>query len=138
MNYYNVFFFFSSRRRHTRCYRDWSSDVCSSDLGVSRTVIREAMILLEEDHWLENRPGNGRFVTSTVPDLGLSRLRPINDLLAEQVGRTSARLLRIVGEPATEFVAAGLDVHAGAPTVLAEYLIVEEASSKPLAYCLDC
>src|SRR6266542_1158865 len=28
-------FFFSSRRRHTRCYRDWSSDVCSSDLGVS-------------------------------------------------------------------------------------------------------
>src|SRR5207245_4086761 len=23
---------FSSRRRHTRCYRDWSSDVCSSDL----------------------------------------------------------------------------------------------------------
>src|SRR5256884_5888677 len=26
--------FFSSRRRHTRCSRDWSSDVCSSDLGV--------------------------------------------------------------------------------------------------------
>src|SRR6266852_5687059 len=25
-------FFFSSRRRHTSCYRDWSSDVCSSDL----------------------------------------------------------------------------------------------------------
>src|SRR6266498_5029379 len=31
-------FFFSSRRRHTRCGRDWSSDVCSSDLrsGSSR------------------------------------------------------------------------------------------------------
>src|SRR6266852_3043233 len=28
-----VCFFFSSRRRHTRCYRDWSSDVCSSDLA---------------------------------------------------------------------------------------------------------
>src|SRR6266542_1314718 len=28
-----VVFFFSSRRRHTRCYRDWSSDVCSSDLA---------------------------------------------------------------------------------------------------------
>src|SRR2546429_4559869 len=27
-----MFFFFSSRRRHTRCSRDWSSDVCSSDL----------------------------------------------------------------------------------------------------------
>src|SRR5256884_515973 len=32
-------FFFSSRRRHTRCSRDWSSDVCSSDLlGVSRSL----------------------------------------------------------------------------------------------------
>src|SRR2546429_3716701 len=29
------FFFFSSRRRHTRCSRDWSSDVCSSDLLAS-------------------------------------------------------------------------------------------------------
>src|ERR1035438_2209748 len=27
-----LFFFFSSRRRHTRCRSDWSSDVCSSDL----------------------------------------------------------------------------------------------------------
>src|SRR5258705_6744959 len=29
-----MFFFFSSRRRHTRCLSDWSSDVCSSDLRV--------------------------------------------------------------------------------------------------------
>src|SRR5207253_6929714 len=29
-------FFFSSRRRHTRWPRDWSSDVCSSDLGQAR------------------------------------------------------------------------------------------------------
>src|SRR2546422_3222748 len=29
-------FFFSSRRRHTRCSRDWSSDVCSSDLDTPR------------------------------------------------------------------------------------------------------
>src|SRR5205814_4441676 len=35
------FFFFSSRRRHTRCLSDWSSDVCSSDLdpaGMGITV----------------------------------------------------------------------------------------------------
>src|SRR3989440_3668802 len=31
------FFFFSSRRRHTRSDRDWSSDVCSSDLLGSNT-----------------------------------------------------------------------------------------------------
>src|SRR6266487_3571625 len=29
----SIFFFFSSRRRHTRWTGDWSSDVCSSDLG---------------------------------------------------------------------------------------------------------
>src|SRR2546422_507687 len=32
------FFFFSSRRRHTRCSRDWSSDVCSSDLHLRYPV----------------------------------------------------------------------------------------------------
>src|SRR2546429_53147 len=31
-------FFFSSRRRHTRCSRDWSSDVCSSDLNSGRVA----------------------------------------------------------------------------------------------------
>src|SRR2546422_7793080 len=35
VSFWNVLsFFFSSRRRHTRCSRDWSSDVCSSDLSV--------------------------------------------------------------------------------------------------------
>src|SRR5256885_13227097 len=32
-------FFFSSRRRHTRLQGDWSSDVCSSDLPISKDVI---------------------------------------------------------------------------------------------------
>src|SRR2546429_1585241 len=42
------FFFFSSRRRHTRCSRDWSSDVCSSDLGIiCRHVLIAAGSLLE-------------------------------------------------------------------------------------------
>src|SRR5216684_7778234 len=35
---YFFFFFFSSRRRHTRCSRDWSSDVCSSDLFIRLAV----------------------------------------------------------------------------------------------------
>src|SRR5439155_6186304 len=33
------FFFFSSRRRHTRWPRDWSSDVCSSDLSISTPIV---------------------------------------------------------------------------------------------------
>src|SRR5690349_23814561 len=38
-----VLFFFSSRRRHTRSLRDWSSDVCSSDLDVRAFVPQIAM-----------------------------------------------------------------------------------------------
>src|SRR5260221_2581342 len=34
----NSFFFFSSRRRHTRSLCDWSSDVCSSDLGFGEAL----------------------------------------------------------------------------------------------------
>src|SRR5258705_4048459 len=34
-----VAFFFSSRRRHTRCLSDWSSDVCSSDLSRQVSVL---------------------------------------------------------------------------------------------------
>src|SRR3989449_5006174 len=49
--FYSIFFFFfSSRRRHTRCSRDWSSDVCSSDLAWllrRATTIETALIDLE-------------------------------------------------------------------------------------------
>src|SRR5690606_40714575 len=47
-----IYFFFSSRRRHTRCSRDWSSDVCSSDLAqldVFAELLRRADQLLAED-----------------------------------------------------------------------------------------
>src|SRR5215475_9008851 len=40
--YLFFFFFFSSRRRHTRFSRDWSSDVCSSDLE-ALPLLREAL-----------------------------------------------------------------------------------------------
>src|SRR5438067_12784289 len=44
------YFFFSSRRRHTRSKRDWSSDVCSSDLKrvAQRGLLRDTIVELEE------------------------------------------------------------------------------------------
>src|SRR5256884_1797969 len=43
-------FFFSSRRRHTRCSRDWSSDVCSSDLFLwNHGVLRLAGLVTTHD-----------------------------------------------------------------------------------------
>src|SRR2546421_8513296 len=41
------FFFFSSRRRHTRSDRDWSSDVCSSDLTFQTTQLFESMTVAD-------------------------------------------------------------------------------------------
>src|SRR5688500_20294397 len=43
-----IIFFFSSRRRHTRLQGDWSSDVCSSDLGGLNTGA-EAMLDLGDE-----------------------------------------------------------------------------------------
>src|SRR5687768_2241863 len=40
------FFFFSSRRRHTRCSRDWSSDVCSSDLEQEVPEIYDGTVMI--------------------------------------------------------------------------------------------
>src|SRR5215469_3854330 len=48
-------FFLSSRRRHTRSLRDWSSDVCSSDLfeqpqaGVIRSLVSQVAELISAD-----------------------------------------------------------------------------------------
>src|SRR5207249_6690894 len=63
------FFFFSSRRRHTRSKRDWSSDVCSSDLkelllkGLERLEYRgydSAGISLHEPGGLERQRAVGQ------------------------------------------------------------------------------
>src|SRR2546429_4132990 len=53
------FFFFSSRRRHTRCSRDWSSDVCSSDLCSAHLLFRRQRDFLYEFRRLAYHVGNG-------------------------------------------------------------------------------
>src|SRR6266480_5081245 len=47
----SFFFFFSSRRRHTRLTCDWSSDVCSSDLGACVIVYPEGTASRDPDLW---------------------------------------------------------------------------------------
>src|SRR3712207_8840796 len=59
-------FFFSSKRRHTRYWRDWSSDVCSSDLhGAPHVVVCTR----------ENEDGRSRFQRVWRPGLRWSRHR---------------------------------------------------------------
>src|SRR5205809_1899551 len=61
------FFFFSSRRRHTRCSRDWSSDVCSSDL--QHSVVAEAYLTLA--HGYAERVGDYRMLGNVWSLLGI-------------------------------------------------------------------
>src|SRR5258707_7528732 len=60
------FFFFSSRRRHTRYWRDWSSDVCSSDLtgGLARKDIVPVLVpnvVRGADDFIEGKIDGGFF-----------------------------------------------------------------------------
>src|SRR5207245_8599358 len=56
-------FFFSSRRRHTRCYRDWSSDVCSSDLEANVAICDMAGTNVNPDVMLGSDVPDGTRVT---------------------------------------------------------------------------
>src|SRR5205814_7173068 len=87
-------FFFSSRRRHTRCLSDWSSDVCSSDLdgivGATQRLARRLSHLL-------HRP---RTTTTTPPAMGSPHIQSLGmnslDVVAPmsghpKIGRASCR-----------------------------------------------
>src|ERR671912_1548468 len=57
------FFFFSSRRRHTRYWRDWSSDVCSSDL-----LLRGAGVVILAGQEVDRAPG-GVYLPLAPPEV---------------------------------------------------------------------
>src|SRR5882757_845485 len=81
-----VFFFFSSRRRHTRYWRDWSSDVCSSDLlravvppqpppvpRLGITVIGQGVAAHDEPLFRRLR-SHGTYFSGVKPDNGFELL----------------------------------------------------------------
>src|SRR3989449_7473700 len=74
---FSFFFFFSSRRRHTRCSRDWSSDVCSSDLLLEASAkLGDDVRFLDEDDLftLELHLSTAVLpVNHAIPDLQLHR-----------------------------------------------------------------
>src|SRR5258707_10337526 len=78
------FFFFSSRRRHTRYWRDWSSDVCSSDLWPVRPVPGTAVAhvtLLRSDEVWDSRFPRTFWPTISVTLVTLRTLRQMDATL---------------------------------------------------------
>src|SRR2546422_7850869 len=76
-----IIFFFSSRRRHTRCSRDWSSDVCSSDLEVNASAecLEAVVAVLPSMRQATVAPlyGNGGYaVKAAVPREALPEVIP--------------------------------------------------------------
>src|SRR5216684_7569100 len=78
------FFFFSSRRRHTRCSRDWSSDVCSSDLPAEDALVAKAMA--DWTTWSAVWLGIESGITKFCAEAGLTD----NQLLVWADGRSAA------------------------------------------------
>lgn len=79
-----------------------------ASLGVSRTVVREALMLLEEDGLIRTRRGVGRFVTHTLPHAGLEQLQPFEDTLSTPDHPVHNERLEMTLQRTTDFVMQGL------------------------------
>src|SRR5690606_40950886 len=79
--------FFSSRRRHTRFSRDWSSDVCSSDLELF--VLFQGRLEVADDHALRGQlllgPGPGALAVDLEKEAGL--IAPLGRDGLERLGK---------------------------------------------------
>src|SRR5690606_41095044 len=67
-----IFFFFSSRRRHTRFSRDWSSDVCSSDLKNYKKSMKQRGIEANADmlnkHFVQREEIQGGEIFTSIKE----------------------------------------------------------------------
>lgn len=102
-------------------------------LGVSRTVVREALMLLEEDQLITTRRGIGRFVALEPAKFGLERIAPFDELLrSAEPGRAFAlSTLEAAVQDGTEFTARGLDVDDTTPTWFWEHVVTRDG--RPVA-----
>src|SRR2546422_5745368 len=92
------FFFFSSRRRHTRCSRDWSSDVCSSDLVDTRLWVTSVgprratgVLRVEGSNVVIDIPQPGLHNLENAAAATLVALELGVDPLKVEIGRASCR-----------------------------------------------
>lgn len=82
-------------------------------LGVSRTVVREALMLLEEDGLIVTKRGIGRFVSDSLPHEGLEEFQSLESLLAEPGSTLDVQRLEFTLQATTDFVSDHLGAGVG-------------------------
>lgn len=100
-------------------------------LGVSRTVVREALMLLEEDGLIVTKRGVGRFVATSIPRVGLEELQPFEEALSEGDRPVTVRPIEFVIQQTTDFVSNKLGLDLAANTWFRESVI--EQDGEPIA-----
>ena len=92
-------------------------------LGVSRTVVREALMLLEEDGLIVTKRGIGRFVADAIPHVGLEELRPFEQVLAEPNSALTVKGIEFTLQQTTDFTSNYLRLDAEANIWFRESLV---------------
>lgn len=97
-----------------------------ASLGVSRTVVREALMLLEEDGLIVTKRGVGRFVATSIPRVGLEELRPFEQALSDGDRALTVRPVEFTMQPTTDFVSNKLALDLAANTWFRESVIQQD------------
>jgi GntR family transcriptional regulator len=104
-------------------------------MGVSRTVVREALMLLDEDGFVVSRRGIGRFVADALPQAGLERIRPLEELLGVPGSRVELHRTEITLQPTSStFVTEGLGIAIDVPTWFLETVVRRDGEAVALSH----
>lgn len=98
-------------------------------LGVSRTVVREALMLLGEDGLIVTKRGIGRFVADAIPHVGLEELRPFEQVLAGPNSTLTVKSIEFSLQQTTDFVSNYLRLDAAANIWFRESLVSIDGSA---------
>ncbi len=98
-------------------------------LGVSRTVVREALMLLEEDGHIVTRRGIGRFIADSLPAPGLERLQSVESLLGGTA--LDVRVIAFNSQEPTDFVTDHVAIDPGSLSWFRESVLARDG--RPLA-----
>ncbi len=89
-------------------------------------------MLLEEDRLIRARRGVGRFVSDTLPPIGIERIRPFEEVLGGPGQHLEIKRIRVERQPASEFVAPGVGVEPGSDVWLWESVLIRDG--EPIAH----